>query len=349
MACYVLWIPSLEPSLVLRKSKIENYNIADEGITVIDAEINPETYQITITYQYRGTDQRILLSPFKPCQGCFLYYSLDSRTEAESTLARTLDVKFHAGLYHAIKCFYHQHTHHAPEEDSILHARFFSDENEYFAANQSDANYYIEEYFTKFSILNNHIDDCLEQIAEKENTEWKKVVYYLPIYSAYKRLIETLCRYEGEYLYYQSLRQSVSNILKNASEYDKKVASIDKEIRIKWRRIESAFNHTSSIIGTNISTVGLIVGVIGIILSVVATCRDNSEARLGTVQDELYLIHQEVKNIQHSQEKLFQSIDGNQVTMDSIANGMIRVGTVIKDLELQQKELSRQVLQRLRR
>ena len=241
------------------------------------------------------------------------------------------------------------HTHHAPEEDSILHARFFSDEKEYFAANQSDAEYYIEEYFTKFSILNNHIDDCLEQIAEKENTEWKKVVNYLPIYSAYKRLIGTLCRYEGEYLYYQSLRQSVSNVLRNASDYDKKFASVDREIRIKWRRIESSFNHTSSIIGTNISTVGLIVGVIGIILSVVATCSDNSEECLKTVQDELNRIHQEVQNIQHTQENLFQSIDGSQVTMDSIANGMIRVGTVIKDLEQQQKELSRQVLQRSRR
>ena len=98
MAYYVLWIPNLEKDLVLRKTRIEQYNIADDGVSEIDAEIDPRTFQITFSYQHSGTGQKIVLSPFKKCQGCFLYYTIGLRTEMKSTLSRTLDEKFHVGL-----------------------------------------------------------------------------------------------------------------------------------------------------------------------------------------------------------------------------------------------------------
>lgn len=139
MACYVLWIPNLGESLELRETRIEQHNIADVGIATIDAEIDPDTSQITIRYLYEGAEQVIVLSPFRPCKGCFLYYTIASRTETYSALSRTLDKKFHVGLYHAIKQFFHQHTYHSSDEDSILHARFFPDEKAYQEAEKSDA------------------------------------------------------------------------------------------------------------------------------------------------------------------------------------------------------------------
>lgn len=318
MACYVLWIPNLGEGLELRETKIEQHNIADEGIATIDVEIDSVTRQITIRYQYSGAEQVIVLSPFKPCQGCFLYYTIASRTETDSALSRTLDDKFHVGLYHAIKRFFHQHTHHSSDEDSILHARFFPNETAYQKAEKSDAEYYIEEYIKKFSILNNNIDEWLEQIAEKESTEWKKVLYYLNIYSAYKRIIDRLCRYDGEYLYYQSLRQSVAQVLKNASYYDRRISSIDREIQIKRHRVESTFSHTFSIIGTNISTVGLLVGIIGIVLSIFATCSDGDKERYDALQEELKEVRQDISlHNEQSLKQLRHSMASSKEAMDN--------------------------------
>lgn len=344
MACCVLWIPNLGEGLELRETRIEQHNIADVGVATIDAEIDPDTHKITIRYLYAGAEQEIVLAPFKPSKDCFLYYTIASRTETDSTLSRTLDEKFHVGLYHAIKRFFHLHTHHSSDEDSILHARFFSDEKAYQEAEKSDAEYYIEEYIKKFSIFNTNLDEWLEQIAEKESTELKKVLYYLNIYSAYKRIIDRFCRYDGEYLYYQCLRQSVAQVLKNASYYDRKIASIDREIQIKRHRIESAFSHTSSIIGTNISTVGLVISIVGIILSIFATCSDGNEERYDVLQEELKEARQDIRlHKEQLQNQLIYSTASFQKEIDSFSVEIQRTDSIMEELGKQHQVMIRQL------
>lgn len=286
MPIYVLWIPCLEDRLTIRETKINNYNISDTDISLIDAEINTE-WQIIIKYEYNKIKQEIVLTPYCPAKRGFLYYTLTSQTENESQLARSLHVKFHQGLYHIIKSFFHKHIHHPKEEDSILHARFFNTEDEYKEKTKGDAEFYIEEYIKKFTYLRNNIADCLSEVREKENSDWSRILHYLTIYRAYKRLTDKLLRYEGEYIYYKSLRKSVDEELKDAELYDRKMSLLDKEIRISLHYAENAFNYNSSIIGTHVSSLGLLISIISIVLALVITFTDKSERQLHSVSEQL--------------------------------------------------------------
>lgn len=294
MPVYVLWIPCLEDELTIRETEILKYNISDTDISLINAKIDVDDWHISISYEYGGHEQKIVLSPFRPVKGGFLYYSLFSQTESETRLAQSLHEKFHQGLYHIIKSFFHKHIHHPKEEDSILHARFYKSEDEYFAETKGDAEFYVEEYIKKFTYLSNDIVDCLNEIALKERTEFQRIINYLSIYSAYKRLTDKLSRYEGEYLYYQSLRKSVGSVLRNATVYDRRMSLLDQEIRIKLHQAENAFNYNSSIIGTNVSSLGLCISLVSLVLAVIITYVDRSDEQLQYVNEQLEKIDHKV-------------------------------------------------------
>lgn len=338
MPIYVLWIPCLEDELTIRERKISNYNISDTDISLIDAEIN-DTWHIIISYQYDGKEQKIVLVPYRPPRGGFLYYTLYSQTEFNTRLAQSLQEKFHQGLYHIIKSFFHKHVHHPKEEDSILHARFYKSEEELLAETKNDGEFYVEEYIKKFTFLSNDIVDCLNEISLKERTEWQRIINYLNIYSAYKRLTDKLSRYEGEYLYYQSLRKSVGSTLRNATAYDRRMSLLDKEIRIKLHQAENAFNYNSSVIGTNVSSLGLGISIISLILAVYIAWIDRSDEQLQLVNEQIGRIDEKVDIQTQSVTDKFKQLEMTFGDVDSLNDRIGDQDTKIDLLNQQNKQI----------
>ena len=134
----------------------------------------------------------------------------------------------------------------------------------------------------------------MSEIQNRLATPWKKILYYLSTYRSFKRLIEIFCRYEGEFLYYKSLRKSVQEQLTNPKSVDERMRAIDGEIRIKQQLVESEFSYNSAVIGTNVSTIGTLIGIIGIILSILVTCSDKSGRKLDNVNERLDHIDKEM-------------------------------------------------------
>lgn len=351
MACYVLWIPSLENDLVIRQTIIKQYKLEDFGEPfTIDAEIDSSSFRIILKYEYLDQPHQIILSPFKEKRGCFLYYSVSSQTESESTLARSLESKLHQGLYDIIKKFFHKHTHHPNEEDSILHTRCFTDIGAYEKESKSDAEFYVEEYIKKFSFFNQDLDDCLEQIKEMRDGPVKERINYLNLYKAYKRIIDKLYRYKGEYLYYKSLRQSVSNVLRNGSKYDNQVKAICDEIEIKLNRVESNFNYTSSVVGCNISTVGLIISFIGLIIACITIFCNRNEKRLDGIEEKMELYHKQVSfshkylnDICEKQSELEEILNRETDALFDIARSTDEQDSLLQVVLQQQKIVERQI------
>ena len=338
MPIYVLWIPCLEDELTIRERKISNYNISDTDVSLIDAEIN-DAWHIIISYQYGGKEQKIVLEPYCPPKGGFLYYTLFSQTEHETRLAQSLHEKFHQGLYHIIKSFFHKHVHHPKEEDSILHARFYNSKKELLAETKNDGEFYVEEYIKKFTFLSNDIVDCLNEIGLKERTEWRRIINYLYIYSAFKRLTDKLSRYEGEYLYYQSLRKNVGSTLRNATAYDRRMSLLDKEIRIKLHQAENAFNYNSSVIGTNVSSLGLGISIISLILAVFIAWIDRSDEQLQFVSEQIGRIDDKVNIQTRSVTDMFKRLEMTTEDVDSLHSRIVDQNTKIDLLNKQNKQI----------
>lgn len=343
MPIYIIWIPCLEDKLTIRERKISDYNISDTDVSLINAEINDD-WHITISYQYGEKKQKIVLVPYRPARGGFLYYTLSTQTECESRLARSLHEKFHQGLYHIIKSFFHKHIHHPKEEDSILHARFYKSEDDLQSEKKSDAEFYVEEYIKKFTYLSNDIVDCLNEVAEMERTEWKRIINYLSIYTAYKRLTDKLSRYEGEYIYYQALRKSVGSVLKNATIYDRSMSLIDKEIRIKLHHAENAFNYNSSIIGTNVSSLGLCISVISLVLAIVIACTDRSDKNLQMVGVQLDRISQKEELQNKEISHLLHHLNATTEKVDTIIGQSSKRDSMMEVLNQQNQRIFRQMM-----
>ena len=136
-------------------------------------------------------------------------------------------------------------------------------------------------------MVNRNINDLLFEMRNRTATSWKKILYYLSTYRSYKRLIEIFCRYEGEYLYYKSLRNSVQYQLSNRNSVDERMRAIDGEIRIKQHLVEREFSYNSAVIGTNVSTIGALIGIMGIVLSIFVTCSDKSSRKLDNMNERL--------------------------------------------------------------
>lgn len=160
MPVYILWIPCLQGNLNISTEKIEARNISDDGVFYVDASLNPETYEVRLSYCLDDAEQKsheMVFTLFQKPVSCFLHYQITKQTETTSQLAQTLQTEFHQGLYHLFKDFFHEHTFHAADEDSIIHARCFQTQEEYLQDPISDADYYVEEYIKKF-IPNRSLD-----------------------------------------------------------------------------------------------------------------------------------------------------------------------------------------------
>lgn len=339
MPIYVLWIPCLEDELIIRETEILDYNISDIDVSLIDARIDSNTWYIYIDYKFGESNQEIVLVPYRAAKCGFLYYALYSQTENETRLAQSLHEKFHQGLYHIIKSFFHKHIHHPKEEDSILHARFYKTEEDFLSETKSDGEFYVEEYLRKFTYLSNDIVDCLNEIALKERTEWHRIYNYLSIYKAYKRLTDKLSRYEGEYLYYKSLRKSVGSVLKNASVYDRRMMLLDQEIRIKLHQAENAFNYNSSIIGTNVSSLGLCISILSFVLAVIIAFMDRSNSQLSSVSEQLDEITHKVDIQNDSVSSLRMSLETLRGKLDTLNATTANQGSDIKAFNQQNKQI----------
>ena len=106
MPAYVLWIPSLQGNLNISRLKIEAINISDEGEFLVNANLNPETFEVSLSYSFKGVEQKMVFTPFQKPSCCFLHYHITQQTERESKLAQTLETEFHQGLYHLFKGFF---------------------------------------------------------------------------------------------------------------------------------------------------------------------------------------------------------------------------------------------------
>ena len=332
MPVYVLWIPCLQRNLRITRNKIERINISDEGEFLVNASLNSISFEVKLSYMWEGVAQEMLFTPFQKPPSCFLYYQITKQTETTSKLAKTLETEFHQGLYHLFKGFFHDHAFHPADEDSIIHARFFKTIDDYFKESVSDADYYVEEYIKKFDVLNRNVNDHMSEMRNRLATPWNKIRYYLSTYRSFKRLIEIFCRYEGEFLYYKSLRNSVQEQLTNPKSVDERMRAIDGEIRIKQQLVESEFSYNSAVIGTNVSTIGTLIGVIGIVLSILVTCSDksgrkldNMNERLGQMDKEVLHTVKKVSAIEKTLNETAQSVLDIDSRIDSIDSNIKKV------------------------
>lgn len=336
MPVYVLWIPCLESSLKVCRDRIESTNISDEGDFLVDAHLNVDTYEIRLTYQTEEQQQEMILSLFQKPSACFLHYQITKQTETASQLAKTMESEFHQGLYHLIKGFFHNHAFHPADEDSIIHARYFESMEQYMGERVSDADYYVQEYINKFDRVNKNINDALNEISKRTATSWKQVYYYLKTYGAYKRLAHLIGRYEGEFLYYKSLRSSVEGQLSDSKSVDAKMEALDNEIHIKQHLIEHEFSYNSAVIGTNISTVGMIVGAIGIILSVISliiSSSDSKAEKLGEIEERLGGIEQRISLSESKSRGIINRIEENTDSIASLSGEVEAMGKSLKEIQ----------------
>lgn len=330
MPVYILWIPCLQGNLNISTEKIEARNISDDGVFYVDASLNPETYEVRLSYCLDDAEQKsheMVFTLFQKPVSCFLHYQITKQTETTSQLAQTLQTEFHQGLYHLFKDFFHEHTFHAADEDSIIHARCFQTQEEYLQDPISDADYYVEEYIKKFIVVNKDINDKLLEMRKWTSTPWKQIRYYLNTYRCYKRLVDKFCRYNGEYLFYESLRKSVPNQLANSKSVDERMKSIDGEIRIKQYLVEKEFSYNSAVIGTNVSTIGTLIGLLGIVLTVFVTCTDKNSKKLEIINNRLNHIDvaEKVSEIKMTLDETGQRILNVDNRIDSINDDLRKV------------------------
>lgn len=263
MALYILWIPNLTAnvSLKIRKEKIEHYNISDTDVNYITASIDRNSWNIEFSYEFQNETHRMLLTPFQANANGFLFYELADQTESDSCLAQTMSKGIHAGVYHLIKEFFHEHNFHSAEEDSILHARFFQTIEEYRQSQTSDRDYYIKEYHKKFRTFFNDING---DISVLENS--LSLMRYREVYKGYKRVLDLINRFNGEYLYYQSLIHIPNEELPWEAE---EIKAWSQSLQIKKEKIENLFTYNSALFGTHYSMYGLMTGIISLIITIV--------------------------------------------------------------------------------
>lgn len=268
MACYVLWIPCLsEQGLTILQDNISERNISDTGVNFVTAKIDRNDLSISFEYKYKEQKHKLFLEYIgkNKDKGGLLSYRLKYCRDRESPLAKTMQEEMPLSIYHIIKDFFHKHTFHSDDVDSMLHARFFLLEKEMEKTRISNEEFFIKEYHSKFKVLFDDITSSMNLLYKQKD----RLLGYKNVYDGHKRLLEKINQFKGEILYFETLSSCISEDETNVRKEIDEIRNWKRILDIHKDSIETRFAYNNALYGTKFSYIGIFVGIAGIILSII--------------------------------------------------------------------------------
>lgn len=159
---YALWIPVLKTTrfnIICRPTQKVLQDSKEFPRYIIKGDMDSQTLNFTLHYKEgkKNAEKSLSFQCESRWKVGILVYSIELSDSPKSILEEMLQQKMPTFIYHYIKDFFHQHIHHHPSHDSLLHAYFSKSPLELNAANQKAIiEHYASRYLQKFKAYTNN-------------------------------------------------------------------------------------------------------------------------------------------------------------------------------------------------
>lgn len=337
---YALWIPVLKPTrfdIIHRPLQKTLQDSKEFSRYTIKGEMESGTLNFTL--HYKEGKRKVFQSLNFQCEDRWnvgiLVYSIELTDSPKNILEKVLRQKMPTFIYHYIKDFFHQHIHHHPSHDSLLHAYFSTSPLELSAANKKVImEHYASRYLQKFNAYINNAQSIFETAKRNINSR-------LAINKGI-RLLENQLNEGREILgetdfCHALIQMGASHITKDIRT---KIKEQTERIEKLQQQISFSYNLCTSSYGIKLGYWGIWFGAAGVMLSFVSTClTTNSDIpdyspmfiRMDSLGNERSM--QTDSLIKVGQEKTDNQIDSIKKQLDNIQIQSNKQLKVIKSLK----------------
>jgi len=341
---YALWIPVLKPTrfnIINRPPQKMLQDSKEFPRYIIQGEIDSIT--LDFTFHYKEGKSKTQKSLAFQCEGRWnvgiLIYSIELSDSPENILEKVLQQKMPTFIYHYIKDFFHQHIHHHPSHDSLLHAYLSNTPLELNAVNKRDImEHYALCYLQKFKVYTDSVRSVFE--TAKRNINSRSAI------NKGIRLLENLLDEGREILgetefCHALIQMGTSHIAKDIragiKEQAERIEKLQQQISFSYNLCTSSYGIKLGYWGIWFGVVGIVVSILSIFLTINSSIPDYSPMliRIDSLSNERRI--QTDSLIKVGQERTDSQIDSMKKQLDRIQIQLDKQLKTIKSFKQEQR------------